>query len=137
MAAPPGEATVRYRGVTYQLNLTACRRVLVDCQTTGEFDGIDGLSDKLGISPSVVSRFLSCRPVSLTVTLAILEALHLQFWAVDWEDEGSETDGTAGVGAKLRPKPHSGQDGLALPLPIPGAKPVGLSARSGAVLNSR
>jgi hypothetical protein len=96
MAAPPGEVTVRYRGVTYQLNLTACRRALVNCQMTGKFDGIDGLADKLGISPSVVSRFLSCRPISLTVTLAILEALHLQFWAVDWEDATLSSAAVAG-----------------------------------------
>jgi transcriptional regulator with XRE-family HTH domain len=79
MADRPRKVSVRYRGVPYSLNLVRCRRALVDCQVKGEFDSMEELADKVGVSRSTASRFFSGRPTSLTVTKRILDALHLKF----------------------------------------------------------
>ena len=71
--------SVRYRGLPYSLNLVRCRRALVDCQIEGEFDSMEELADKVGVSRSTCSRYFSGRPTSLTVTKRILDALHLKF----------------------------------------------------------
>ena len=110
--------TVYYRGLPYLLDLVACRRALVDCQVKGEFDSMERLSLKVAISRSTASRFFSGRPTSLSVTLKILEALHLTFEEVatptgEQADSESQADGTAGVGVKPKPKPQSGRDGAA------------------------
>lgn len=79
MADRPRRVSVRYRGVPYSLNLVRCRRALVDCQVKGEFESMEELADKVGVSRSTASRFFSGRPTSLTVTKRILDALHLKF----------------------------------------------------------
>jgi transcriptional regulator with XRE-family HTH domain len=79
MSDRPRKVSVRYRGVPYSLNLVRCRRALVDCQVKGEFDSMEELADKVGVSRSTASRFFSGRPTSLTVTKRILDALHLKF----------------------------------------------------------
>jgi transcriptional regulator with XRE-family HTH domain len=79
MSAPPRRVTVRYRGLPYSLNLVRCRRALVDCQVKGEFESMEQLADKVGVSRSTASRFFSGRPTSLSVTKRILDALHLTF----------------------------------------------------------
>jgi transcriptional regulator with XRE-family HTH domain len=79
MADRPRRVSVRYRGVPYSLNLVRCRRALVDCQVKGEFDSMEELADKVGVSRSTASRFFSGRPTSLMVTKRVLDALHLKF----------------------------------------------------------
>ncbi len=78
----PKTVEVSYRGLPYRLDLVSCRRGLVDCQVRGELNSMESLADKVNISRSTASRFFSGRPTSLTVTLAILDALHLTFEAV-------------------------------------------------------
>ena len=79
MATPPRRVTVRYRGLPYSLDLVRCRRALVDCQVKGEFESMEQLADKVGVSRSTTSRFFSGRATSLTVTKRILDALHVTF----------------------------------------------------------
>jgi hypothetical protein len=119
MATRPKEVTVFYRGIAYLLNLVACRRALVGCQVMDELDSMESLANKVGVSRSTASRFFSGRPTSLAVTLRILGALHLRFEDVarpgaDRDDPMDEPGGSAGAGAKLRPKPEGGRDGAAL-----------------------
>lgn len=119
MATRPKEVTVFYRGIAYLLNLVVCRRALVNCQVMGELDSMESLAREVGISRSTASRFFSGRPTSLAVTLKILDALHLRFEDVarpvaDQEDATDQASGTAGAGAKLRPRPEGGRDGVAL-----------------------
>lgn len=68
-----------YRGLAYMLNLLVCRRALVNCQVSGELDSMESLADRVSISRSTASRFFTGRPTSLTVTLRILDTLHLRF----------------------------------------------------------
>jgi transcriptional regulator with XRE-family HTH domain len=70
---------VTYQDIPWQLDLVECRRALVLRQVAGEFDSMDALASAVGISRSTASRFFSGRPTSLKVTLAILEALRLEF----------------------------------------------------------
>jgi hypothetical protein len=63
----------------YSLNLVRCRRALVDCQVSGDFESMESLAEAVGISRSTASRFFSGRPTSLAVTKRILDALHLKF----------------------------------------------------------
>jgi hypothetical protein len=75
----PGRVTVWYRSIPFSLDLACCRRALVICQVRGELDSMTGLADKVGISRSTATRFFSGRPISLAVTLKMLDALHLTF----------------------------------------------------------
>ncbi len=68
-----------YRDVPHRLDLAVCRHALVRCQVRGEVGSIESLAVKVGVSRSTASRFFSGRPTSLTVTLKILDALHLKF----------------------------------------------------------
>jgi transcriptional regulator with XRE-family HTH domain len=105
-----------YRGIAYWLDLTICRRALVDCQVLGELDSMESLADKVDISRSTASRFFSGRPTSLAVTLKILEALHLKFEDVARladDDQPSQAGGAAGAGVARQPKPNNGQGGAA------------------------
>ncbi len=61
------------------LDLVHCRRALVECQVKGELDSMESLANAVGISRSTASRFFAGKPASLTVTLRILDALHLRF----------------------------------------------------------
>lgn len=79
MADRPRRVIVRYRGIPYSLNLVRCRRALVDCQVKGEFESMEELADKVGVSRSTASRFFSGRPTSLAVTKRMLAALHMKF----------------------------------------------------------
>jgi transcriptional regulator with XRE-family HTH domain len=79
MTDRPRTVRVRYKGVTYDLNMGRCRRALVECQVQGKFDSMEQLAAEVGISRSTASRFFSGRPTSLTVTLSILDALSLRF----------------------------------------------------------
>jgi transcriptional regulator with XRE-family HTH domain len=63
----------------YVLDLSRCRRALVERQVQGEFDSMQGLAVKVGVSRSTASRFFSGRATSLPVTLRMLDALHLRF----------------------------------------------------------
>jgi len=71
--------SVWFRGVQYTLDLSVCRRALVNQQVEGKLDSMESLANACGISRSTASRFFSGRPTSLAVTLKILEALHLTF----------------------------------------------------------
>jgi hypothetical protein len=79
MTSRPDEATVRYRGIPYLLNLVRCRQALVQCQVEDELDSMERLAAMVGVSRSTVSRFFSGRPTSLAATLKILSVLHLKF----------------------------------------------------------
>jgi hypothetical protein len=73
--------------------LVACRRALVNCQVSGELDGMQSLADKVAISRSTATRFFSGQPASLRVTLKILDALHLRFEDVASSVRGQEDHG--------------------------------------------
>ena len=75
----PRQVTVWYRGIPYTLDLVRCRRALVQRQVEGDLDSMGSLASAIGISRSTASRFFSGRQTSLTVTLRLLEALHLKF----------------------------------------------------------
>jgi hypothetical protein len=75
----PHTVVVSYRGMPYQLDLVRCRRALVNRQVEGDFDSMESLAQACRISRSTASRYFSGRATSLTVTLTILEALHLKF----------------------------------------------------------
>jgi hypothetical protein len=79
MASWPRQATVRYRGIPYTLDLIRCRRALVTRQVDGDLDSMECLARSIGISRSTASRFFSGRSTSLSVTLRILNALRLTF----------------------------------------------------------
>jgi hypothetical protein len=119
MASRPRQVMVWFRGIPYTLDLVKCRRALVARQIDGDLDSMQSLADAVGISRSTASRFFSGRPTSLTVTLKILEALHLKFHDVatavveDAEDERQEPPS---VGVRVRPAPQMPQPGAALPL---------------------
>jgi transcriptional regulator with XRE-family HTH domain len=61
------------------LDLVQCRRALVECQVKGELDSMESLANAVGVSRSTASRFFAGKPTSLTVTLRILDTLHLRF----------------------------------------------------------
>lgn len=75
----PRQVTVWYRGIPYTLDLVRCRRALVQRQVEGDLDSMESLANAIGVSRSTASRFFSGKQTSLTVTLRILEALHLTF----------------------------------------------------------
>lgn len=79
MGRRPKFVRVEYRGIPHVLDLVACRYALVTCQVRGELESMESLAAKVSISRSTASRFISGRPTSLTVTLKILDALHLEF----------------------------------------------------------
>jgi hypothetical protein len=86
----PITSVVSYRGMPYELDLTACRRALVQSEVDGGLDSMDSLARTCGISRSTASRFFSGRRVSLRVTLKIVAALHLKFDDVARPLSGSE-----------------------------------------------
>jgi transcriptional regulator with XRE-family HTH domain len=116
---------VWYRGIPYTLDLVRCRRALVQQQVEGELDSMESLANAVDMSRSTASRFFSGRPTSLTVTLKLLDALHLKFGEVatsvvedttEPRDNQDDAAGpSAGVGAKLAPGPRNsdGRGGLA------------------------
>jgi DNA-binding XRE family transcriptional regulator len=75
----PRRAIVNFRGIDHEMDLTVLRLALVRRQVAGEFDSMEQLADAIGISRSTVSRCFAGRPVSLTVALAVLDKLKLQF----------------------------------------------------------
>jgi len=75
----PKEVNVWFRGVEYVGDMVRCRRALVARQVEGALDSMESLANAVGISRSTVSRFFSGRQTSLSVTLRILEQLHLTF----------------------------------------------------------
>jgi transcriptional regulator with XRE-family HTH domain len=79
MASRPKQITAWFRGVQYTGDIVRCRRALVQRQIEGALGSMESLADAIGISRSTASRFFSGRPTSLTVTLKILEELHLTF----------------------------------------------------------
>src|SRR2546429_682655 len=98
----PKTVEVWYRGIPYLLDLTVCRKALVDCQVRGELDSMESLAVKVGISRSTASRFFSGKPTSLAVTLKILEVLKLTFdEAARPKSDEDEADSDGGVTAKL------------------------------------
>jgi len=109
MASRPRSVKVWFRGIPYILDLVKCRRALVARQVDGDLDSMESLANAVGISRSTASRFFSGRPTSLTVTLKILETLHLTFHDVaapvveDGEDTGQEPPST---GVRVAPAPR-------------------------------
>jgi transcriptional regulator with XRE-family HTH domain len=75
----PKQVTVWFRSIEYVGDMVRCRRALVARQIEGELDSMESLANAVGISRSTVSRFFSGRQTSLSVTLRILERLHLTF----------------------------------------------------------
>ncbi len=92
MASRPKQVTVWYRGIPYTLDLLRCRRALVERQVEGELDSIGSLARAVGVSRSTASRFFSGRQTCLTVTLRILEVLHLEFEGVAQPSPGDQDD---------------------------------------------
>jgi transcriptional regulator with XRE-family HTH domain len=78
-AKRPSSATLAYRGVPYTLDLTRCRRALVQRQVEGELATMEALAAAAGTSRSTASRFFGGRAVSLDTTLRILSALRVEF----------------------------------------------------------
>jgi transcriptional regulator with XRE-family HTH domain len=78
-AKRPSSATLVYRGVPYTLDLTRCRRALVQRQVEGELATMEALAAAAGTSRSTASRFFGGRAVSLDTTLRILAALRVEF----------------------------------------------------------
>ena len=72
-------AILVYRGVPYTLDLTRCRRALVQRQVEGELATMEALARAAGTSRSTASRFFGGRAVSLATTLRILAALRVEF----------------------------------------------------------
>jgi len=98
MTTRPRQARVHYKGLPYVLDLVRCRRALVERQVEGDLDSMGSLAVAVGISRSTASRFFAGRPTSLTVTLRILEALHLKFEEVArLEDHDPEPAGTSSM----------------------------------------
>jgi hypothetical protein len=75
----PRRTIVNFRGIEYEMNLTACRLALVQREVAGEFDSMQGLADAVGRSRSTVSRFFTGRSTSLPIALAVLDKLKLRF----------------------------------------------------------
>jgi hypothetical protein len=102
-AARPRSVLMYYKDLPYRLDLMRCRRALVERQVEGDLASMEGLASVVGISRSTASRFFGGRPTSLTVTLRILDALHLKFEDVARpEDDPEESEGAPGAGARLR-----------------------------------
>ena len=78
-AKRPSNTTLVYRGIPYILDLTRCRRALVQRQVEGELATIDAVAGAAGTSRSTASRFFGGRAVSLDTTLRILAALRVEF----------------------------------------------------------
>jgi hypothetical protein len=70
---------VFYRRLPHIMNTRVIHRAMRDRQIAGDFDSVLGLADRINVSRSTASRFFSGRNTSLTVTLRILDALHLTF----------------------------------------------------------
>jgi DNA-directed RNA polymerase alpha subunit len=103
----PGQSRVCYRGIPYTLELVLCRRALVKRQVDGDLDSMESLANAAGVSRSTASRFFSGRQTSLTVTLRILETLHLRFEEVatpslDAHLDGSPPPGVETLGLSVR-----------------------------------
>jgi hypothetical protein len=97
----PRQVTVWYRGIPYTLDLVRCRRALVQRQVEGDLDSMESLASAIGISRSTATRFFSGRQTSLTVTLRLLEALHLTFQDVATPslDDPAGNGASPGVGS--------------------------------------
>lgn len=70
---------VFFRGIPHEMDDQRCRSALIRCQVDGKLDSIHGMADELDISRSTASRFFSGKPVSLAITLLILDKLGLEF----------------------------------------------------------
>ena len=78
-AKAPSSATLVYRGVPYTLDLTRCRRALIQRQVEGVLATMEALAAAAGTSRSTASRFFGGRAVSLDTMLRILSALRVEF----------------------------------------------------------
>ncbi len=117
MATRPKYSEAWYRGLPYRLDLVKCRRGLVARQVDGDLDSMQSMADACGISRSTASRFFSGRATSLTVTLKILEALHLTFEEIATpvrDDDESESGGPSAAGARIAPAPRKPGPGTGL-----------------------
>jgi hypothetical protein len=76
---PPVRGIVQYDGQEFELNLAACRRAFLTGAIAGRWLTREDLARRIGRSRSTVSRFLTGRPTSLAVTLAIMGELGLRF----------------------------------------------------------
>jgi len=83
---------VRFENVAYTMNTTVVRVALVRQQCEGLFHVRQELADAVGASRSTVSRFISGKPVSLQLTLKILDKLDLRFEDVFTRQESDQTD---------------------------------------------
>jgi hypothetical protein len=78
----PDHVMVEYGGVGYQLDLSRCRRALVNRQVEGMYWTHDALARAIGLSRSSVSRFFSGSHTSMATTMKVLLALKLHFQEV-------------------------------------------------------
>jgi hypothetical protein len=70
---------VNFKGIGYEMNVTVCHHALVRRQIEGAFESMESLAQAVKRSRSTVTRFFAGRQVSLSVALAILDSLKLEF----------------------------------------------------------
>jgi hypothetical protein len=75
----PKRVMVSFKGIDYEMNVTVCHHALVRRQIEGQFDSMESLAQAADRSRSTVSRFFAGRQTSLSVALAILSKLKLDF----------------------------------------------------------
>jgi hypothetical protein len=75
----PKRVMVNFKGIDYEMDVTVCHHALVRRQIEGEFASIEGLAHAAKYSRSTVSRFFAGRQTSLSVALAIIGKLNLDF----------------------------------------------------------
>src|SRR2546430_2167091 len=111
MSSRPKTVKVWFRGIEFALDLSACRRALVnhpfhgqrhrldlercwrrlhELEIEGELSGMRGLADAAGVSFSTVARFFSGRLPTMTAILKILAALHLTLDDVTLRSDGDD-----------------------------------------------
>jgi hypothetical protein len=70
---------VNFKGIGYEMNVAVCHHALVRRQIEGGFESMESLAQAVKRSRSTVTRFFAGRQVSLSVALAILDSLKLEF----------------------------------------------------------
>jgi hypothetical protein len=78
----PEYGTAWFQGLPYRFDYATCRRALMARQEDGDMDGMETLSNAIGIEPSAVRGFFRGRPPSLAEVLKILGVLHMKFEGV-------------------------------------------------------
>jgi transcriptional regulator with XRE-family HTH domain len=71
---------VRHEGQTYERDLAKCRRLVLQRQMEREFDSVEELAGRVGLSKSTVHRWLrGVGPGATETTVRILAGLRVEF----------------------------------------------------------